>query len=530
MVEERTVVARWGSTALTAVLVTSFLACYWQTIAGLVHVWSTNDDYSYAFLIPFISAYLIWEKRKAIAATPVRTNWLGGALFLFFLVISVYGILGSSPSAVRPAVPLVILSITLFCFGKEMLKTLALPLSLLIFMIPLPTLFGTLVGNRLRLASTQLGEIILRLAGVSVFVEGNVIDLGVTQLQVVDACSGLRYILPLFALGVLFAYFLEKTRWKQVVLVISTIPIAVITNGIRIGITGVLAERYGPNVADGFFHGFSGWLVFMFAFALLFLFHLILKTLFRRGPGTSLPVTQKTDRRGESNPGNPNRHVSLLPIILCAACLFIVSILSSATAAFPPLKIKGSLASFPMVIDGWKGRVQRMDPEIVTESGAQDALSAVYRDGSGKTISLYVGYRESPFNESENFFHSPYVCLPSSGWKKQAISNHRISDVPRFGTITVRKMVSERMGHRHLVYYWFQTKNRTSFDVNINRFHLAVHALRRDNTHDLFIRPITPVEPGETAQQAEARLDRFVRTMMKTLLEFLDQGQTEVPA
>jgi exosortase D (VPLPA-CTERM-specific) len=394
-------------------------------------------------------------------------------------------------------------------------------------MIPLPTLFGTLVGNRLRLASTHLGEIILRLAGVSVFVEGNVIDLGVTQLQVVDACSGLRYVLPLLALGVLFAYFLEKIRWKQVALVLSTIPIAVLTNGIRIGVTGILAERYGPEVADGFFHGFSGWLVFMLAFAILFSFQLILKSFFRtRKSKGSTDTESKDPRGGRRGPSEARKgHVSPLPILLCSACLLLAGVLSFATAALPPLRIKGSLASFPMIMGDWKGQVQPVDPEIVTASGAQDALSAVYRDGSGKTITLYIGYRESPFNESENFFHSPHVCLPSAGWKTQAIGTHQIGDVPRFGTMTVRKMLSEKMGRRDLVYYWFQTKSRTSFDVNINRFHLAWHAIMRDNTHDLFIRPSTSIPPGEDLEIAEARLDQFVREMMGTLLRFVAENQ-----
>ena len=264
---------------LFALLLTFFI-CYWQTLVGLFHIWCSDGDYSYAFLIPFISGYIIWERRKEITATPISTSWVGGCFFFLFLIISVYGILGSSPSAVRPAIPLIILSITLFCFGKEVFKALGFPLSLLIFMIPLPTMFGATIGVHLKSISTKLGEMILRLFGISVFVEGNVIDLGVTQLQVVDACSGLRYILPLLAVGVVFAYFFEKVRWKQFVLAISTIPIAVISNGMRIGITGILAQKYGSEVADGFFHGFSGWLIFMFGFALLFVFHLSLNLIY----------------------------------------------------------------------------------------------------------------------------------------------------------------------------------------------------------------------------------------------------------
>jgi exosortase D (VPLPA-CTERM-specific) len=505
------------------VLLITFSACYLQTIVGLFNLWSTDGDYSYAFLIPFISGYLIWERRKEITKIPIGTNWVGGVFFFLFLIISVYGILGSSPSAVRPAIPLIILSITLFCFGKEIFKALAFPLSLLIFMIPLPTLFGTKIGVHLKLASTKLGELILRIFGVSVFVEGNVIDLGISQLQVVDACSGLRYILPLLALGVVFAYFFEKVRWKQVILVISTIPIAVITNGIRIGITGILAHRYGPTVADGFFHGFSSWLIFMFAFALLFVFYFMLRFLFRKAP--SYKASNPGDKEKPEKVKSKN---NTIPVVISSAFLLLVGILSYTTAALPALTIKDGLLNFPLTIKEWKGQSESIDPEMITASGAEEAFSATYLDSSRNIVSLYIGYRGSPFVESENFFHSPNVCLPSAGSKTIMISTHEITDVPHFGTIEVRKMISERMGQKQLVYYWFQTRNRTSFDVNINRFHLALHAILRDNTHDLFIRPITPIMPNEKIEEAEERLDQFVRDMMSALLDFLRDRQIEV--
>jgi len=204
-----------------------------------------------------------------------------------------------------------------------------------------------------------------------------------------------------------------------------------------------------------------------------------------------------------------------------------VGILSYTTAALPPVKIQDGFSDLPLTIKGWKGRSENIDREMITASGAQDAFSATYQDTSRNIASLYIGYRSSPFLESENFFHSPYVCLPSGGWKTLQIANHTIPGVPQFGTITVRKMLSQKMGQKQLVYYWFQTKSRTSFDVNINRFHLAWHAIQRDNTYDLFIRPITPLECNETIEQAEARMDQFVRDMMSALLKFLEENQVE---
>jgi exosortase D (VPLPA-CTERM-specific) len=505
---------------LIAIITVSFLMCYWTTIKGLMTVWMNDEDYSYAFLIPFITAYLIWERRRQIASTSISINWIGGKFFFIFLIVSLYGILGSSPSAVRPAIPLIILSIILFCFGWEMFKVLSFPLAMLIFMIPLPTLYGAVIGVHLKTISTILGKAFLDLAGITAFVEGNVIDLGVTQLQVVDACSGLRYVLPLLALGTLFAYFFEKSRWKQTVLVLSTIPIAILNNGIRIGATGILTEKYGPQVAEGFFHGFSGWLIFLFAFAALFAFHFVLKRLF---PGSKKNAQKGPEQQSRTEPIFQN--LKLLPFVVTIIGLLVLSSLGFATSSLPPFQIVNGLKSFPLEIDGWRGKSDIVDSEIIRLSGAEDAFSGTYLDRNSNVISLYLGYRGSPFVESENFFHSPNVCLPSSGWKTLTSSTHKIENVPGFGSLSVFKMVSERMGQKNITYYWFQTKSRSSSDVNINRFHLTLHALQRDNTHDLFIRPITVIGSSESIESAQIRMDQFVREFMPILLKFLEKNQ-----
>lgn len=501
----------------------TFFFYYFPTLKSLVKVWSTDDDYSYGYLIPLITSYLIWEKRKEIKETATSVNWLAVVPFLLFLVISLYGMLGSSPSAVRPTIPLILLSIVLFCFGRKMFKVLFFPLAFLIFMIPLSTLVQNKIGVPLKAISTKFGAVILRLSGISVFVEGNVIDLGVTQLQVVDACAGLRFILPLFALGVIFAHFFEKNRWKQIALAVITIPIAIITNGIRVGATGILAHQYGPKVAEGFFHGFSGWIVFVFAFALLFVFHFFVLKRF------------KTKDKYHNNPSSGNNEGSnevqrtpsgnLTPVLICSVSFIIFGILIYSTTMLSATNIKGGLSSFPLTINEWQGKEESMDPEIIRLSGAEQALNATYANTDKQIVSLFIGYRGSPFVESENFFHSPNVCLPSAGWRTIQSTTYTIKGVPVFNALTIAKMVIEKMGQRQLVYYWFQTKNRTSYDVNINRFHLALHAIKRDSTHDLFIRPITPIYPGESIEDAEKRMDQFVRDMMTALLQFLEERQ-----
>jgi exosortase D (VPLPA-CTERM-specific) len=505
---------------LISVVLVTFFFCYWHTLVSLFNIWKSNEDYSHGFLIPLITGFLLWRRKEKLSETPIKTNWWGGLFFFFFLLVSLYGILGSSPSAVQPAIPLVLLSLTLFCLGKEMLKKTAFPLSLLILMIPLPTIVQTMIGVPLKLISTKLAAVLLRIFDIPVFVEGNVIDLGFTQLQVADACSGLRYILSLLTVGVLFAYAFESSRWKRVFLGISIIPIAILTNGLRIGLTGILANRFGPEVAQGFFHGFSGWLIFVFAFACLFMLRFFLNLSFKKPPAEKI-LLQKSHPPLKSIESK----IKLTPVIVASLSLLVAGILALTTAALPPLKLIYGMANFPLTFKGWEGKQENLDPEMIALSGAEEAFSGTYTNNSGDMVSLYIGYRGSPFVESGTFFHSPNVCLPSSGWKTLSRSRHEIKDVPYFGTITISKMLVEKMGERELVYFWFQTKNRTAYDVNINRFHLTMHALERDNTHDLFIRVIAPVKPDVTEKESEAKMDQFVRNVMAALLDYLKKNQ-----
>jgi len=497
----------------------AFFFCYYGSLESLFHIWNTDDDYSYAYLIPAVTGYILWERRKKILSARLRPNWWGAIPFLMFLLLSIYGILGSSPSAVRPAIPLMILSIVLFCFGGEMMRLVAFPVCFLFFMIPLPTILQSKITVPLKSISTKIGVAVLRMMNITVFAEGNVIDLGITQLQVVDACSGLRYVLPLLALGIVFAYFFEKTRWKQILLALSTIPISILTNGFRIGTTGLLTKLYGVKVAEGFFHGFSGWIVFMFAFGLLFILHFFLKKSGKTASTGNPPISPPEKSAKSSRPFSP------LPAFIVVLSLLFAGLAGYSTATIPPLFLRNGMSNFPLTFGDWNGMVQRMDESMILASGAEEAFSGDYRNSKGKTIDLYIGYRGSPFLENENFFHSPNICLPSTGWKILAAGTHEIRDIPFFNTAKVHTLLVEKTGVKQLVYYWFQTKNRVSHDININRFHLTLHALERDATHDLFIRPTTVIHGNETVEDAQTRMDQFVRELTSALLTFLSEQE-----
>ena len=218
-----------------------------------------------------------------------------------------------------------------------------------------------------------------------------------------------------------------------------------------------------------------------------------------------------------------SRPTGLGAFFVSVLLLALVGVLSLSTGALPANKNQGGIAGFPLAFAGWQGRSEFVDPQVVAASGAEESFSGQYSKGNNQPVALYLGYRSTAFLENENFFHSPTVCLPSAGWEIIRTTQRRVGNVPLFGELTVTEMLMESMGSRNLVYFWFQTKNRATYDKNINRFHLAMHAIERDNTYDMFVRPITRIADDEQTADAEARMDDFARDLTAAMHTFLNE-------
>lgn len=315
-----------------SVLLVLFIGAYWIPIKAMVNIWWNNENYSHGFLIPVIAAYLLWEKRKTLKEIPVKISWKVLPALIVVILLSLYGILGSRESVSISSIPVLLILFVAFCFGIEAVKRLILPLCYLAFMAPVPAGVETSLGSYLKIISSALGGAIIGLFNIPVHVSGNVIDLGVAQLQIVDECSGLRYLFALLALGVLYAYFFEKAAWKRVVAVLSTIPIAILTNALRIGITGILTYKYGVEMAQGFYHGFSGWVIFMVAFALLFVLGRFLALFPPKGYlKKASDVTENTRLSPQANEHYSVNKAFAVSIVL----LVVVGMLSLSTRFFP---------------------------------------------------------------------------------------------------------------------------------------------------------------------------------------------------
>ncbi|RJQ55303.1 MAG: exosortase [Nitrospiraceae bacterium] len=249
---------------------------YWDTAYKVVLDWYNDENYSHGFLIPFISGYLLWQKKdnlKSAVITP--SNW--GLLILFSgLVIFLIGNLSGESFSMRLSMLVVLAGAVIFSFGPGFFKAVSFPFIYLVFMIPMPYLLYDSVAFPLKLFVSKFSVEFLSLTGVLVLREGNIIHLAGTTLEVADACSGIRSVVSLLALSTALAYLTQKGRIKKFILVVLAVPIAVFVNALRIIGTGVLADRHGAAAAEGFFHEFGGLMIFGVAIALLILSAVVL--------------------------------------------------------------------------------------------------------------------------------------------------------------------------------------------------------------------------------------------------------------
>lgn len=257
--------------------IVAFCILFHEVIAKLVQDWATDDNYSHGFLIVPISLYLAWERRDRLLRAPLAPSSLGLIVLVGGIVLLVAGVLGAELFVTRIALLAVLTGGILYIFGWVHLRLLAFPLALLLLMIPIPAIIFNQVAFPLQLLASRFAAGVLSLWGIPVLREGNVIMLAHTTLEVAEACSGIRSLMSLVTLGILLGYFTESRSWVRWVLGLVTIPTAILANGLRVAGTGILAHYWGAEVAEGFFHTFSGWLIFGFAFGMVLLIQWLIR-------------------------------------------------------------------------------------------------------------------------------------------------------------------------------------------------------------------------------------------------------------
>ncbi|MBZ5623625.1 MAG: exosortase/archaeosortase family protein [Acidobacteriia bacterium] len=246
-------------------------ACYGPVLKALVRAWD-DPDMGHGYFVPLAAGFIIWQQREELRAIKPRPNWWGLVVVILGGIQLIVSTLGVELFLARTAFVVTLIGVVWFLGGDLMLKKLAFPLFLLFFMVPIPTIVYTLITFKLQILASQLADAALSVIDIPVFREGNILELPNQRLSVVEACSGIRSLLTLTFLTLIYGYFFEKRTWLRVVLFVATIPIAIVANASRVTMTGIMTQ-VKPEYAEGFFHESTGIVIFFVALFLLVLFH-----------------------------------------------------------------------------------------------------------------------------------------------------------------------------------------------------------------------------------------------------------------
>jgi len=262
-----------GGAAIIGILL---IAVYFRVLIKLVTDWYQLPDFSHGFLVPIFAVYLVWTKRKTLFDTKVAPSWSGVAVVALGLVVLLLGMYGAELFLSRVSLVILLTGLVLSFGGWQLLKELRFALLVLLLAIPIPAIVFNEITLPLQTLAAKLASALLPLFGVPVLREGNVIELPAMKLEVAEACSGIRSLMSLFTLSVFYGYFLEKSNLRRALLALASIPIAIAANAVRILGTGLCVQYWDPDKALGFFHEFSGWVMFLVSLGCLYIVHRVM--------------------------------------------------------------------------------------------------------------------------------------------------------------------------------------------------------------------------------------------------------------
>ncbi|MDZ4140135.1 MAG: VPLPA-CTERM-specific exosortase XrtD [Erythrobacter sp.] len=508
-----------------ALLIATALPVYWLGFTSLASAWGT-PEYSHGPLIPLISLYLFLRElrrnRTAPAGTPADRR-PGIALILLALTFGIFGNLVQIPDLVTYALILWVGGVVLVGFGWAQGRTHWAPVLHLIFMLPLPQFVYWKLTIFLQLVSSELGVWFVALAGIPVFLEGNVIDLGVYKLQVAEACSGLRYLFPILSFSYLFSILYRGPFWHKAVLLLMAAPLTVLMNSFRIGMIGILVNSYGIEQAEGFLHFFEGWVIFGACVGILFLTAIALQRL--TPSPLSLADTIDLDFDGFGAQAARLLRISTSRGLITAA-LISAAVATAFIVTPPPARInmdRDSFALFPRNVGAWSGNPELLDPDTERVLGASDYINITYAaPGETGYVNFFAAWYVKQTEGSG--IHSPEVCLPVGGWEVFSIDPTPVS-IPGtvYGDFKVNRAVIQKGLSKQLVYYWFEQRGKRMTNDYLAKASVVYDSLTMGRTDGAMVRFVTPIGRNETEAAAEARMQRFMGELLQKLPRFIPE-------
>lgn len=522
---------RWIFVLISAAI----LFLYSPVIVNLARQWRDDDNYSHGLLIPFLIALIIWQrwesmKERVTAPAPA----LGGAIIFLAFGLLLAGTLGAELFSQRTSLLALLSGVIVYFWGHRVLGYLSVPFLLLLLAIPIPQIILNKVSFPLQLLATRAADAGITFFGISSTRKGNVIELipyGSTApvgIEVVEACSGIRSLVTLITLSVVLAYFLRTSKaseegrasilqnrdlWRGVVLVLLTVPIALISNAARVLLTGLATYQFGAGVADSWWHDAFGWLTFLIAVLLLLALNVFLAKFLRNAPpAPEFQVSKIFNADVKSAPRIQG--VVLFLFLLGGGAL--INWFQMRTEV--PIERK-ALSELPVKLgDAYRPyEDSRFSPATEEVLGATDYIMRDYVLPP-RRFNLYVGYYGS--KRTGATYHSPQHCLPGSGWEMS--DGERIE----FSTAAGRQIVANRYivrngRTRSVMIYWYQSGGRANASEFWDKVHTIATSISKGRSDGAMIRIMTPIYEMESVADAFEATESFSKTVADSLSEYV---------
>jgi EpsI family protein len=524
---------------LIAVLILLLGTLYHTIFYNMSAQWYGDPNYSHGFLIPLVAVYFAWERREQLLALQTHPSKAGIGLLGIGLVMFILGSVGAELYLQRTSLIVVIAGLVLLILGRDALRTLALPIAFLIFMIPLPAIVMNAIAFPLQMFAARTAAFWLYNFGIPVLREGNVIVLAEVTLEVAEACSGIRSLQALLAIGTVYAYFTQSDLWKRWTLVVLAVPIAIAANAFRVSGTGVLAQYWGAEAAMGFYHTFAGWLVFVMTFILLFASGAVLSKVGVRQRGSSPSFVI-----GHSSP--VVRHaLQWWPFFVAIVLLIGAWGVEQRRPSGEVVLAKKPFAAFPLrLADRWEGRELGLDQAVLDVLKPSDYMMRVYMplnatmgevqeqetgeeslhassDSSHRSrhvqipAGLYVGYYQS--QRTGATYHSPQNCLPGAGW--QFVESTHVPFTVGGSVVRINQVVIQKGLDKQVILYWYHDRGRVIASEYWAKAYILWDAATRNRTDGALVRISVPVVT--TTDDAVEHARGFLRDLWPSLLEFM---------
>lgn len=497
---------------------------FWEGFSALFEAWQL-PEYSHGPLIPVLSAFLFLRQLKDVPVNrgSVPDRMPGVFLLIFTILFGLMGKLSGIDDVVAYALILWVGAILLISFGWKTGRHFWPPVLHLVYMLPLPGVFYYKLSTWLQMVSSELGVSLLQLLNVPVFLEGNIIDLGVLQLHVAEACSGLRYLFPILSFSYIFAVLYKGPIWHKAVLLLAAAPITVAMNSVRIAVAGWIANNWGVEHLEGFTHFFEGWVIFITCIILLSLLAWIMLRL--QKDRRSLPDALDLDTSGL---GTQAARLTLVqasrPMIAAALIMLTAATAWHVRPAVATIDVaRDPFAIFPRTLGDWQS-----SPNITLERSVEIVLGAddyhsvqLTRAGTAASVGLFMAWYDDQTNGGT---HSPEICLPGAGWEIAWLE--RVDVAPELDLaepFELNRAVIQKGQVRMIGYYWFEQQGRHIAWDYAAKFWLFWNGVTTGRKDGALVRLLTAVGPDETEAQAEARLKSVFLETIRILPRYIPE-------